>query len=136
MCWTFKSVFFELTDNWRIKERYGRFITDFDYVLKEKHFIVLQIISKKSMVSEMSRCLKAPYDCGKKLSWKQLSFKTCPKIKTKQPWNKIIDKSIEFFFKKFKLKTITTIRFLKCIFLEIFIINYRTFRSLCIFSKN
>ena len=64
-----------LTDSEKtVKEAYGQarlgraglswFNTDIDYMEKKwfRNYI------KKSIVSEMSRCLKIPYDCGEKLS--------------------------------------------------------------------
>ena len=46
----------------------ARFITDFDYMFKKKHFYCTYHIEKKSIVSEIWRCLKDPYYYGKKLS--------------------------------------------------------------------
>ena len=48
------------------------------YIQKEM-FFVLWTISKKSIVSDISHCLKLPYDCGKKLSC-ELASRNCRNV--------------------------------------------------------
>ena len=79
---------FELTKKLPFKEHHGRarpdrvslagvvlgrvwpdwFIVDIDYMVKKKLFLLHKSNTKKSIVSEMPRCMKVPYDLGKKLS--------------------------------------------------------------------
>ena len=44
------------------------FIMDIDFMVKNKLFLFHRPYWKKSVVSEVFRCLKVPYDCVKKLS--------------------------------------------------------------------
>ena len=44
----------------------GRSITDIDYMVKKRYFLLNRPYRKKQYVSEISRCLKIRYDCGKK----------------------------------------------------------------------
>ena len=46
----------------------GRFITDIDYMVKDKKFLFHKQYRKKTLVSKTLRCSDFPYDCGKKLS--------------------------------------------------------------------
>ena len=50
----------------------GRFITDFNYLVKNKHFCSISHI-KKAIAPEISRCLKDPMIVQYVICWKKLS---------------------------------------------------------------
>ena len=83
-CQNFKVVYFELKEKNHVKKLYGwagsGWAGPAHYGYRSNgqkvQEFVLYNISEKSMVSEISLCLKVPYECGKKLSCELAPFRS------------------------------------------------------------